>query len=145
MTVKAVLDTNIWVSALLNPTGYPARLIKAFEKGLLEVVISEPILTEIADVLSRPRIRKKYGVTASEIHELLVLIEQRSEHVLICGDVSICRDKDDDLIIETALKGKADYIVTRDDDLKMDTKVFNFLKQPGIQPISVSKLLQLLK
>ena len=33
MAIKAVIDTNIWVSALLNPCGYPAQLRKAFEIG----------------------------------------------------------------------------------------------------------------
>jgi predicted nucleic acid-binding protein len=42
--IKAVIDTNIWVSALLNPTGYPAKLRKAFEQGIFEVIVSEPIL-----------------------------------------------------------------------------------------------------
>ena len=63
MAVKAVIDTNIWVSALLNPSGYPARLRKSFEKGVFKVVVSETILEELTDVLSRPRIRDKYDVT----------------------------------------------------------------------------------
>ena len=144
MPVRAVIDTNIWVSALLNPSGYPARLRKAFEEGLIEVVISEPILREITDVLSRPRIKDKYGVADADIQEFLVLIEERSEHVLVSGDVRICRDKDDDLIIETAVKGKVKYLVTRDDDVKTDTKVSDFLSQSNISPISVAKFLKLI-
>jgi len=144
MPVRAVIDTNIWVSALLNPSGYPARLRKAFEEGLIEVVISEPILREITDVLSRPRIKDKYGVADADIQEFLVLIEERSEHVLVSGDVRICRDKDDDLIIETAVKGKVKYLVTWDDDVKTDTKVSDFLSQSNISPISVAKFLKLI-
>ena len=56
MLVKAVVDTNIWVSALINPFGHPAKLRKHFEDGDFIAVISEPILNEIADVLIRPRI-----------------------------------------------------------------------------------------
>ena len=74
VAVKVVIDTNIWVSALLNPHGYPAKLRTAFEEGLIEVIISEPIVEEIADVLSRSRIRDKYGVTETGIRELLILI-----------------------------------------------------------------------
>ncbi len=144
MPVRAVIDTNIWVSALLNPSGHPARLRKAFEEGLIEVVISEPILEEIADVLSRPRIKDKYRITEADIQEFLMLIEERSEHVLVSGDVSICRDKDDDLIIETAVKGKVKYLVTRDDDVKTDRKVSDFLSQSGISPISVAKFPKLI-
>ena len=144
MAVRAVIDTNIWVSALLNPHGYPAKLRKAFEEGLIEVIISEPILEEIADVLSRPRIRDKYGVTEADIRELLILIEERSEHVLISGDVNICRDRDDNLIIETAIKGNAKYLVSRDDDVKMDTKITEFLSGSGISVLSVAKFLKLI-
>jgi len=44
MTVKAVIDTNIWVSALINPFGFPAKLRNAFERGLFQPVISEPMI-----------------------------------------------------------------------------------------------------
>jgi len=144
VAVRAVIDTNIWVSALLNPHGYPAKLRKAFEEGLIEVIISEPILEEIADVLSRPRIRDKYGVTEADIRELLILIEERSEHALVSGDINICRDMDDNLIIETAIKGNAKYLVSRDDDVKMDTKITEFLSGSGISVLSVAKFLKLI-
>ena len=144
MAVRAVIDTNIWVSALLNPHGYPAKLRKAFEEGLIEVIISEPILEEIADVLNRPRIKDKYGITEADIRELLILVEERSEHVLISGDVNICRDRDDNLIIETAIKGNAKYLVSRDDDVKMDTKITEFLSGSGISVLSVAKFLKLI-
>ena len=144
MIIRIVIDTNIWISALLNPYGFPAKLRKAFEKSLFEVVISAPILKEIADVLSRPRIKDRYGITETDIQELLELIEERAEHVLVSGNVSICRDKDDDLIIETAIKGKVMYLVTRDDDIKNDTKVADFLSQSGITVFSIAKFLKLI-
>ncbi len=144
MTVKAVIDTNIWVSALLNPSGYPALLRSAFEQGLFTVVISEPILEEIADVLARPRIRKKYGVTDTDIRDLLLLIDERAEHVLVSGEVSVCRDKDDDLILETAVKSRVQYLVTRDDDIKADPKVAEYLSQTGISILSVAKFLEVI-
>ena len=144
MAVRAVIDTNIWVSALINPHGYPAKLRKAFEDGLIEVIISEPFLEEIADVLSRPRIKDKYGITEVDIRELLMLIEERSEHVLISGDINICRDRDDNFIIESAINGNAKYLVTRDDDVKMDMKVSEFLSRSGISVLSIAKFLNLI-
>ncbi|OOP56916.1 MAG: hypothetical protein AYP45_06265 [Candidatus Brocadia carolinensis] len=42
-----------------------------------------------------------------------MLIEERSEPVLISNDIAICRDGDDNLIVETAIKGKATFLVTR--------------------------------
>ena len=144
MAFRVVIDTNVWVSAILNPSGYPARIRKAFEEGLFEIIVSEPILKEIADVLNRPRIKDKYGITDAEIKELLILIEERSEHVLVSGHVCICRDKDDDFIIETAVKGNARYLITRDDDVKSDKKVSTFLLQSGVSVLSVTKFLKLI-
>lgn len=39
MSITAVIDTNVWVSAFLNPEGYPARLMRAGEAGQFDVVI----------------------------------------------------------------------------------------------------------
>ena len=107
MAIRAVIDTNIWVSALLNPFGFPATLRRFFVEGAFQGIISETILLELAEVLNRPRIKDKYGLSTDDIQELLILIEERSEHVLLSGEISICRDKDDNLIIETAIKGQA--------------------------------------
>lgn len=102
------------------------------------------MLAELADVLSRPRIKDKYGITDSDIEELLILIEERSEHVLLSEDVGICRDKDDNFVIETAVKGKAEYLVTRDDDIKFDKTVASFLSQHNVSVISIAKFLPLI-
>lgn len=145
MVAKAVIDTNIWVSALINPFGYPAGLINHFKKGSFIAVVSDPILVEIAEVLVRPRIRNKYGITEDDIRELLILIEEKAEHTDLSNDVIICRDKNDNLIIETAIKGKAGFLVTRDDDIKFDEKTSSFLKKRGVTVISISKFLSLME
>ena len=142
--VKAVIDTNIWVSSLLNPFGFPARLRTSFEDGDFNIVISVSMLEELADVLNRPKIKDKFKIEEEDIAKLLFLIEDRAEDVNISGNVTICRDKDDDIIIETAIKGKAEYLVTRDDDIKFDRKVSSFLSQDGVTVISLSKFLSLI-
>jgi uncharacterized protein len=109
VAIRVVIDTNIWVSSLLNPYGFPATLRKYFEKGTFQAIISEPILEELAEVLTRPKIKDKYGISGNDISELLVLIEERAESVLLSGDITICRDKDDNLIIETAIKRVAQF------------------------------------
>jgi len=145
VVVRAVIDTNIWVSALVNPLGFPARLRKAFEKGNFEVIVSEPILQEIADVLSRARIRNKYEITEEDIEELLILIEERADFVLLSGDVNICRDEDDNAVLETAIKGKATYMVSRDDDVKLDKAVSDFMSNHGISVLTVAQFLKLVE
>jgi putative PIN family toxin of toxin-antitoxin system len=145
MVVRAVIDTNIWVSAILNPFGFPSMLRQSFTKGLFQTVISEPLFLELAEVLNRPRIKDKYGLTAADIEELLVLIEERSDPVLLSGDVTICRDSGDNMVIETAVKGRAEYLVTRDDDIKHDREVSLFLKQYNVSILSVANFLSILE
>lgn len=145
MVIRAVIDTNIWVSALLNPFGPPAKLRKSFEKGIFHVIISDSMIEELADVLNHPRIKDRYGISGNDIQQLLTLIEERSEHILLSGNVNICRDKDDDLVVETAIKGKAGYLVTRDDDIKSDKEVSTFLSRYGISVLSVAKFLKVIE
>ena len=78
MTPVALIDTNVWVSALLNPSGPPARLKDAWLEGQFEVVIALPILDEIGEVLRRPRIKRKYGIREEETVRYLRLIAARS-------------------------------------------------------------------
>ncbi len=145
MVVRAVIDTNVWISSLLNPLGFPAQIRKAFVEGAFTAVVSEPILEEIAHSLARPRIRRKYAVTDENILEFLILINERAEHVSLPGSVKICRDKDDDAVIETAIQGSARYIVSRDDDLRRDTDVSAFLSRYGVSVLSIADFLEAIK
>lgn len=144
MGINAVIDTNVWISALLNPHGYPALLRASFEAGKFQAVISPPLLEELVDVLQRPRIKDKYRIRPEDIEELVVLIEEKCKTVIIMGEMTVCRDKDDNRVIETAVAGGAQYIVTRDDDLKRDEVVIDFLSRQGICVVTVGNFLQYL-
>ena len=58
--LRAVVDTNVWVSGFLNPHGAPARLRLAYRQGKFIAVTSEPLLAELAEVLTRPKLTSKY-------------------------------------------------------------------------------------
>ena len=58
--LRAVVDTNVWVSALLNPMGHPALVLEAFRNRRFVAILSPPLIEELIDVLSRPRIVEKY-------------------------------------------------------------------------------------
>lgn len=136
-----LVDTNIWVSALINPRGFPARLKDAWLAGRFDVVVSLPILEEVADVLTRPRIQNKYKLSDDEIQEFLRLLQERARHVDLTGKVHLCRDPDDDLVLETALVGNAQVLVSRDDDLKDDVDLITQMQKSGIQVFSVQRFL----
>ena len=66
--MRAVIDTNVFVSALLTPGGVPSRLVKAIRDTKIVPVVSHEILAEYADVLHRA----KFGFAQTEIDDLLL-------------------------------------------------------------------------
>ncbi|HEX5416216.1 MAG TPA: putative toxin-antitoxin system toxin component, PIN family [Chloroflexota bacterium] len=143
--MRAVVDTNVWISAVLNRTGPPAAVHAALQRGRFVLISSEPLLAELTVVLARPRFAHRYGVTSADITNLVTLLRERAEIVLIDGTIHLCRDPDDDMVIETALNGRADALVTRDDDLKGESDVQAILAQRGIAVLTVSKFLSALE
>ena len=139
--MRVVVDTNVWVSALLNQSGPPALVLAALEARRFTCISSEPLLAELAEVLIRPRIARRYGITPDDVDELVTLLRRRAEVVPIVGDVRLCRDPDDDMVIETALRGHADMLVTRDEDLKGASEVADALASVGIAVVSVRRFL----
>ena len=141
--MRAVVDTNVWISALLNPRGAPAQLLAALRSRLFTLIISQPLLDELVEVLSRPRIRHKYRLTEQDIEDLLATL-RAGEMVEVTGTSRIVRDPDDDMVVETALVGRADALVSRDDDLKGDTQLVQVLAALDITVHSVQHFLDAL-
>jgi len=119
----ALFDTNIWVSALLNPSGMPARLVERWIQGHLTVIISLSLLEELNDVLSRTRLKRKYKIRDDESSECLRLLAARTVLVPVNGRLAVCRDPDGNIVLETAIEGGAAYVVSRDDAVKRDPAV----------------------
>jgi putative PIN family toxin of toxin-antitoxin system len=71
--MRVVVDTNVWVSALLTPAGPPGRVQTALRNAQFSLIISEPLIAEAAEVLARPRFATRYGLVQDEIDELLSL------------------------------------------------------------------------
>lgn len=140
-----LFDTNVWVSALLNPHGAPARLIAAWLEARFEVALSLPLLEELADVLTRPRLLIKYRLSPQEIQTFLELLQGRARMVLPTGDLHLCRDLDDDWVLETAILSRAQYLVTRDDDIKGDNDLIAHLQVHGVTILTVQHFLERLQ
>ena len=115
--MRAVVDTSIIVRALIKPKGTVGPLLRRLEAGDYVLLYSPGLIVEILDVLRRDRFRTKYGVQEDDLETLLTLIVLRGEEVLPSVRIEVCRDPKDDQILEVAVEGKADIIVTGDDDL----------------------------
>ena len=139
--MRAVIDTNIWVSAFLTRHSYPARPTEAFRQGDFEVIVSEPLIQELGAVLRRPRLVNKYRYSEAAITEYIALIKEQSIWVNVSGTLQLCRDPRDNFLLETAIFGGAVYLVTRDDDIKRDLELILKLAEWGIQVVSVQQFL----
>jgi uncharacterized protein len=67
---RVVIDTNVWVSALIKPSGAPAAVVNAFVAGHFQLVVSQPLIDELLEVLARPRIGRRYGITSERIGQV---------------------------------------------------------------------------
>ena len=111
--MKVVIDTNIWISYLLG--GLLQRIDEKIISKKVKVVVSDEMLKELSEVLSRPRFRNIF--TAERIKELFSLLDSYAIVVSPSQKVSACRDEKDNFLLEVALEGKADYLITGDEDL----------------------------
>lgn len=132
---RFVLDTNILVSALLIKNSSPFKLIKIIETiGI--TLYSEETIQEINQVLNRKKFDKY--LTSEEKQKFLLKFIERSELVIITEIITICRDSKDNKFLELAISGKADFIITGDQDLL----VLNPWKNISI--VTVSEFLRLI-
>jgi len=110
---RAVLDTNVFVAGLISPHGPPAAILRGLRSNRFTLVSSPPINEEIIEVLNRPYLRDRYGLS-ERIFDVSFILWELAELVLDLPDVRVSRDPDDDKFLQTAVGGRADYLVTGD-------------------------------
>lgn len=106
--IRAVLDTNVVVSASLTAAGSSAQILKAGFAGYFEWFVSEELLDEYHEVLVRPHLKLNH----KEVSQVLELIRQTATLVTPDERFSVASDPDDDKVIECAVEAQADHIVT---------------------------------
>lgn len=111
--MRIVLDTNVFVSAVLKINSLPFITVGWVDKhgGLLKSMATE---AQLLEVLARPHIA---AVTLPSYREGLARLLARAEMVTITERIAACRDPTDDKFLELAVNGRADLIVTGDADL----------------------------
>ena len=113
--IKAVIDTNVVINAIIGSSPTSLSVYNAFVDSLFTPVLSPTLQAEILNVVSKPHIRKYFR--SREIKRFKELIKTDSILVVPTIKTSLCRDTKDNFILETALAANADRIVTNDKDL----------------------------
>jgi putative PIN family toxin of toxin-antitoxin system len=111
---RVVLDTNVLISAVLSPLGKPFACL-AWVLDNATLIVSRELLDELETRLARPKFRKY--VDDSRRRAFVEDLGLSAVQVELAGAVSVCRDPDDNKLLEIAVAGRADYLVTGDRDL----------------------------
>jgi len=125
---RYVFDTNVMVSALLFDQSKPAQAFNAaFDRG--SILLSHSVLKELTEVLGREKLRPY--LVPEEREQFIIALLKESLFIDINETIQVCRDPKDDKILELAVNGRADCIITGDKDL---LALNPFRKIPIIRP-----------
>jgi len=112
--VRVVLDTNVFVSILLKSKSC-LKIRNAFLDGAFDIVTSPDLIKELIATIGKPKFKNIF-----DHHEIKNLIELINIDAILSipeEKITVCRDPADNIILECAVSGKVDFIVTGDKDL----------------------------
>lgn len=116
---RVILDTNLWISFLISKRQQELDLL--VDSKAITLIFSVELLEEFIEVSNRPKFKKFF--TASDIYSLLSQIDSFGELIKVESTVSKCRDKKDNFLLNLAIDGKADFLITGDSDLLILKKI----------------------
>ena len=117
--LRAVLDANVIISALIQPKGASGRILTSLlERNSFELIVSPAILAEVRRSLSYPKVRKYIKTSDEDLDLCVASIELIAQPV--AGNLrihAVAADPDDDKYVEAAVEGLAQFVVTGDKHL----------------------------
>lgn len=149
---RLVVDTNILVPALVSASTQPpgatasAGLIRGWRAGLCSLVTSDALLAECEEVLQRPG----FGLSRQQARRLCNALAERA--ILVtprAGRLLLTRDPDDDIVLKTAIAGKAHLLVT--DNLKHFAEIATLrggsadLRYRGVKVVRLGECLDVIR
>jgi putative PIN family toxin of toxin-antitoxin system len=142
MIRRLVVDTNLWIRALLGgPVTLP--VLRAWREGRFLVLISQPLLDELEGVSQRPRLRARIDPVQGK--ELFEQLRWRGEWVEATAIPPHCRDPKDHPVLATAISGRADVILSGDGDLRADDALREQMSAYGVEILGVERFLARLR
>lgn len=119
--IRVVLDTNVLLSGIAYPGSMPGRIVAAWRRGSIEVLLSIHILEELRRVL--PRLAHRHGLSALEIDDLVDILSIQCEIIEPAREAEPgLRDAADQPVLGTLVAAlrdtkSIDYLITGDKDL----------------------------
>lgn len=113
---RLVIDSNVWIAALISPTGTARQLVDAVLENDIDILMSEATFTELVSRLERPKFDRYREPDAWNLF-LSELVELSLWHEDAGTATGISRDADDDKFLALAVTGDANAIISGDRDL----------------------------
>lgn len=105
--MRVVFDTNVLVAALVFPGGHGEAALRRIVEERDELLLSKPILDELLGVLAR-----KFSRDAEELAHVAVFLDELAAPVKPARRLKVLKDDPDNRVLECAVAGRADVIVT---------------------------------
>ncbi len=137
---RAVLDANVFASALVKPDGPPGRILHLLlTDRSFEIVVSRSILVELRRCIDYPKLRKYIPLTDDEIDRWILALELIADMVTPgTGVRAVPDDPDDDHLLAAALEGRAAFLVTG------DQHVLSLGEYEGVRIVTPAEFLRIL-
>ena len=135
---RLLIDSNVWIAALISPGGTARQLVDAVLDHDIDVLMSESTFTELRSRLDRPKF-DRYSEPESWNSFLTALVELALWHEDAGTATGISRDADDDKFLALAVTGQADAIISGDRDL------LELVSHEGIPFLTPAQFLQRLR
>ena len=116
---RIVIDTNVFISFLISDSF--SKIDKLLQTRKVKLLFSNELLNEFLGVVSRPKIKKYFP--EKELIKLLENIQNYADFIDVKTSVNVCRDKKDNFLLSLCIDGKADYLITGDEDLLIIKKI----------------------
>lgn len=115
--MKITLDTNVLISGTFW-LGNSFKILEKVKNGEIELILSEEIISEYEEVLSYPEIKDKIKINDLEAKFTLEKLREMAVIVNPSRKIDFIKeDADDNFILECAVEGKVDYIISKDNHL----------------------------
>ena len=139
---RATFDTNIFVRSVIQTDNLPNHLIALWREGRFVLVLSQSIIDEVWEVLSRSKMRQKYQYTLTKVRNLVNLLQQ-ARVVEVSTSFGLChRDPTDNMFVDCAISGRVQFLVSYDNDLIDDAELKQSLFEFGVEIVDPPHFLE---
>jgi|AntRauMFilla1563_2_1112583.scaffolds.fasta_scaffold00973_5 hypothetical protein len=119
--LKVIIDTNIWISLIISKKVNEQELLLYSKE--IRLLFSEELIQEISQTIKKPKLSKYFQ--SAGIEDMFDAFDPFIDMIEVSSQVSICRDSNDDFLLNLAIDGNANYLLTGDLDILSLKKIGN--------------------